>query len=175
MSGYHLSEAYSNLYNSRQGEDFSDNLRFIDYMLDEDIEEVVESLFWEFRDYGNSIDESIDLLRSSTSTEVINESLDFLTEARYTDKQLKMRADFKAKQQKDTESVTAGKDKKIRQDKRKARIDGAISNCKPMMFEQSFNVSMATNMYQITCNLVINTLNPKEGPILLVFNKNKVG
>ena len=74
MSRYHLSEAYSNLYNPRLQENFDDNLQFIDYMLDEDIEEVVESLFWEFRDYGNSVDEAIDLLMTIADPEIIQES-----------------------------------------------------------------------------------------------------
>lgn len=130
MSRYHLSEAYASLYSPRLQEDFDDNLRFIDYMLDEDIEEVVESLFWEFRDYGHSIDEAIDLLRISASSEVINESLELLSEARYTARQMQDRAAFKAKQQADTQSTTRTKDAKIRQDQRKARVDGAISRVK---------------------------------------------
>lgn len=130
MSRYHLSEAYASIYNPRLQEDFNDNLRFIDYMLDEDIEEVVESLFWEFRDYGNSIDEAIELLKASASTEVINESLEILTEARYSARQMQDRAAFRAKQQSDTESTTRTKDAQIRQNQRKARIDGAISRVK---------------------------------------------
>ena len=130
MSRYQLSEAYASLYSPRLQEDFDDNLRFIDYMLDEDIEEVVESLFWEFRDYGHSIDESIDLLRASASSQVINESLEMLSEARYTARQMQDRAAFRAKQQSDTEATSRSTDAKIRQDHRKARIDGAISRVK---------------------------------------------
>lgn len=126
MSRYHLSEAYSSIYDSRLQEDFDDNLHFIDYMLDEDIEEVVESLFWEFRDYGHSIDESIDLLKFAASTEVINESLEHLCEA-LTPRQQQERAKFKNKQQADTQSTTTNKEGKLRQDRRKARVDGAIS------------------------------------------------
>ncbi len=126
MSRYHLSEAYADIYSPRLQEDFDDNLRFIDYMLDEDIEEVVESLFWEFRDYGHTIQESIDLLSDSASTEVINESLVYLSEA-LTPRQQQDRAKFKAKQAADTAAVTRSKDSTIRQGQRKARIDGAIS------------------------------------------------
>jgi hypothetical protein len=95
-------------------------------MLDEDIEEVVESLFWEFRDYGHTIQESIDLLSDSASTEIINESLVYLSEA-LTPRQQQERAKFKAKQAADTAAVTKSKDSMIRQGQRKARIDGAIS------------------------------------------------
>jgi hypothetical protein len=126
MSRYHLSEAYADIYSPRLQEDFDDNLRFIDYMLDEDIEEVVESLFWEFRDYGHTIQESIDLLSDSASTEVINESLVYLSEA-LTPRQQQDRAKFKANQAADTAAVTRSKDSTIRQGQRKARIDGAIS------------------------------------------------
>lgn len=130
MSRYYLSEAYSSIYNPRLQEDFDDNLRFIDYMLDEDIEEVVESLFWEFRDYGNSIDESIELLRLSASSEVINESLELLSESRAGERRMQQRAEVRAKQKSEREATTRGVDAKIRQDQRKARVDGAISRVK---------------------------------------------
>lgn len=123
MSRYHLSEAYASIYNPRLDEDFNDNLHFIEYMLDEDIEEVVESLFWEFRDYGYSIDEAIELLRVSASTEVINESLEVLTENRFNPRD---RTKVRSKQQADREAT----DTMIRRNKRKARIDGAISKVK---------------------------------------------
>lgn len=130
MSRYYLSEAYASIYNPRLQEDFDDNLRFIDYMLDEDIEEVVESLFWEFRDYGNSIDESIELLRLSASSEVINESLEILSESRAGERRMQQRAEVRARQKAERETTTRGVDAKIRQDQRKARIDGAISRVK---------------------------------------------
>jgi hypothetical protein len=123
MSRYHLSEAYSNLYNPRLQENFDDNLQFIDYMLDEDIEEVVESLFWEFRDYGNTIDEAIDLLRECASTEVITESMEVLAEARFSARQMQDRKTFKATQNKE-------RDANVRKETRKARVDGAISRVK---------------------------------------------
>jgi hypothetical protein len=89
MSRYQLSEAYSEIYDHRKIEDSFDNLRFIDYMLDEDIEEVVESLVWEFRDYGNTLSESFDILSYAASDKVICESYDqfiedVLTEATVT-------------------------------------------------------------------------------------------
>lgn len=78
MSRYNLTEAYSEIYNPQKVDELFDNLRFIDYMLDEDIQEVVESLFWELRDYGNTIDESFELLSYAASDEVICESYDSL-------------------------------------------------------------------------------------------------
>ena len=124
MSRYHLSEAYSNLYNPRLQENFDDNLQFIDYMLDEDIEEVVESLFWEFRDYGHSIEEAIDLLKECASTEVITESMEVLSESkRFTDKQLQNRKANNAR-------LAAERDANVRKQTRKARVDGAISRVK---------------------------------------------
>ena len=78
-----LSEAYSNLYNPRVDSNLDDNLRFIDYMQSEDIEEVVESIYWELRDYGHTIDEAFELLDFSTSTEIMLESSDqIIAEAR---------------------------------------------------------------------------------------------
>lgn len=76
MSKYHLSEAYSHLYNPRKiDESFYDNLRFVDYLLDEEIEEVVESIYWEFRDYGNTVDESFELIDFALSDNVLCETL----------------------------------------------------------------------------------------------------
>ena len=80
MAQYTLTEAYSEIYDHRKVEDLFDNLRFIDYMMDEDIEEVVESLVWEFRDYGNTLDESFDLLSFAASDDIICESYDQLVE-----------------------------------------------------------------------------------------------
>jgi hypothetical protein len=71
-----LTESYSEIYDHRKAEDLFDNLRFIDYMQDEDIQEVVESLVWEFRDYGNTLAESFDMLSFAASDTVICESYD---------------------------------------------------------------------------------------------------
>lgn len=73
---YQLSEAYENLYNPRVESFVDDNLRFIDFMDNEDIEEVVESVYWELRDYGNTLEEAVDTLSLATSTEVISEAYD---------------------------------------------------------------------------------------------------
>lgn len=80
MAQYTLTEAYSEVYNPQKVDELFDNLRFIDYMMDEDIEEVVESLVWEFRDYGNTLDESFDLLSFAASDDIICESYDQLVE-----------------------------------------------------------------------------------------------
>jgi len=131
MSRYQLSEAYASLYSPRLQEDFDDNLRFIDYMLDEDIEEVVESLFWEFRDYGHSIDESIDLLRASANDEILCESMDYLAEANpYApagSKESQQYNKFANKAKSDWEKPWRDAQRRAT---RKARIDGAISRVK---------------------------------------------
>lgn len=76
MSRYYLSEAYADLYNpNKVDENFYANFRFIDNLLDEDIEEVVESVYWEFRDYGNTEQEAFDLIEYALSDEVLEESL----------------------------------------------------------------------------------------------------
>jgi hypothetical protein len=71
---YQLSEAYENLYNPRVESFVDDNLRFIDFMEDEDIEEVVESVYWELRDYGSPLDEAVGILSMATTTDVISET-----------------------------------------------------------------------------------------------------
>lgn len=109
MSRYYLSEAYASIYNPRLQEDFDDNLRFIDYMLDEDIEEVVESLFWEFRDYGHSIDESIELLRIAAEPEVIMEAYDTIVEQMLYE-EMTPRQEYEARQKKEARARKLGSD-----------------------------------------------------------------
>jgi hypothetical protein len=86
MSRYHLTEAYGELYNTRLTEDsYYDNLRFVDYLQPEQIEEVMESLIWEFMDYGDTLDEAVDTLELAFSDdEILCESLELISEARYT-------------------------------------------------------------------------------------------
>jgi hypothetical protein len=86
MSRYHLTEAYGELYNSRFTEaSFYDNLRFVDYLQQEEIEEVMESLIWEFMDYGDTLDEAVDTLEYIfTDDEIIFESLELINEATVT-------------------------------------------------------------------------------------------
>jgi len=83
MSRYQLTEAYGELYNARLTEEsFYDNLRFVDYLQQEQIEEVMESLIWEFMDYGDTLDEAVGTLEVIfTDDEIISESLEMITEA----------------------------------------------------------------------------------------------
>ena len=78
MSIYSLTEAYCEIYDHRKVEDLFDNLRFVDYMLQEDIEQVVEELVWEYRDYGNNLEESFNIIEYSLQDRVICESYEEL-------------------------------------------------------------------------------------------------
>lgn len=101
MSRYHLTEAYGELYNTRLTEDsYYDNLRFVDYLQPEQIEEVMESLIWEFMDYGDSLEEATDILELAFSDdEIICESLEFISEARYTGRnEMERRREMRQKQ-----------------------------------------------------------------------------
>jgi hypothetical protein len=143
MTGFYLSEAYSDIYDHRKVEELDDNLRFIDYMLDEDIEQVVESLVWEFRDYGNTLDESFDLLTYSASNEVISESYDQIIEDILTEATVtygrgdvlanKAKADALAKRSKDKSDARTAQATAQRRETRRARVDGAISKVKAAM------------------------------------------
>ena len=86
MSRYQLTEAYGELYNARLTEEsFYDNLRFVDYLQQEQIEEVMESLIWEFMDYGDTLDEAVGTLKNIfTDDEIIFESLELINEATVT-------------------------------------------------------------------------------------------
>lgn len=147
MSRYQLTEAYSEIYDPRKIEETFDNFRFIDYMLDEDIEEVVESLVWEFRDYGNTLAESFDLLSYAASDKVICESYDqliedILNEATVTYGRgdvLAQQAAAKKLAKKSGQVVSsraaaeAEQQTKQRREARRARVDGAISRVKSAM------------------------------------------
>jgi len=76
MSRYYLSEAYGELYNPRKtDETFYENLKFVDYLIQEEIEEVMESLLWEFMDYGNTLDESYNMIQNTFSDNILEEVL----------------------------------------------------------------------------------------------------
>ena len=76
MSRYYLTEAYGELYNPRKTDDtFYENLKFVDYLMNEQIEEVMESLLWEFMDYGNTLDESYTLIENTFSDVILEEVL----------------------------------------------------------------------------------------------------
>ena len=129
MSAYFLSEAYQSVYKQRLTEDFNDNLRFVDYMTDEDIESVVESLLWEFQDYGHTMSEAFEFLSEASSPQVITESYEILSEARNPELRAKarqMKADARvanrATQLKNTNDTTAS----VRQNQRASRIGSVI-------------------------------------------------
>lgn len=109
MTLYSLTEAYSEIYDHRKVEDLFDNLRFVDYLQDEDIQEVVEELVWEFRDYGNTLEEAFEMIDYALEDTVICESYNQLVEDvlyEYTITKGKHRADFAGSAQ---GRVTTGK------------------------------------------------------------------
>lgn len=121
MSKYHLTEAYGNLYNPRKADEtFYENLRFVDYLMQEEIEEVMESLLWEFMDYGNTLDESYDLIEGVFSDDVILEEV--LTEARMSPQRMAQRA----AERKATLKQVEGEKATQRRQARKAAVTGAL-------------------------------------------------
>lgn len=113
MSRYHLTEAYAELHNSRLTEaSFYDNLRFVDYLQNEDIEEVMESLIWEFMDYGDTLEEAVDTLEYIfTDDEIIFESLELINEATVT----YGRGDIAGSSRRRQESLEKRKQEKVQQ------------------------------------------------------------
>lgn len=84
MGYYHLTEAYLDLHNPRKLEEntmFYDNIRFVDYLSQGDIQEVAESIIWEFMDYGNTFNEAFGIMMESLSDDNVD---CFLTEATVT-------------------------------------------------------------------------------------------
>lgn len=131
MSAYFLSEAYQSVYKQRLTEDFDDNLRFVDYMTDEDIEAVVESLLWEFQDYGCTMNEAFEFLYGAASPQVITESYEILSEVRNPELRAKarqMKADARVanteKQIRQTNATSA----EVRKNQRASEIKNAITN-----------------------------------------------
>jgi hypothetical protein len=117
MSKYQLTEAYGELYNQRLTEaSFYDNLRFVDYLQQEEIEEVMESLIWEFMDYGDSLDEAVDTLESIFEDEdILSESIDFLTEAtRAGDARMAQRRATRERQSAESSRTSAEKEANTR-------------------------------------------------------------
>lgn len=131
---FYLSEAYSDLYNPRVESNFDDNLRFIDFMEEEDIEEVVESLLWEICDYGNSLEESFSILSLAASDEIITEAYEeILSESRSQVMARRAQAaqglqTQKARLHPPPPQPSASGD--LRKQARRTRIDGAISRVK---------------------------------------------
>lgn len=127
MSKYHLTEAYGNLYNPRKADEtFYENLRFVDYLMQEEIEEVMESLLWEFMDYGNTLDESYDLIEGVFSDDVILEEA--LYEARMSPRQKAERAARVGGERQAALSQIAGEKAQARKEARKAAVTGALKS-----------------------------------------------
>jgi len=127
MSRYSLSEEYSKIYSNKFDTLSYNNLRFLDLMLDEDIEQVMESLYWEFRDYGNSSDEAFSILESSLEDEVLSESLEYICEmnpyASAGSEAARAYNKYVSKNKKTAEQ-------KSKWDSRKARVTGAVRKVK---------------------------------------------
>jgi hypothetical protein len=159
MSAYFLTEAYQSVYKQRLTEGFEDNLRFIDYMLDEDIQAVVESLYWEFQDYGLSSEEAFEVIRESASPQIISESYQVLSEVRNPELRAKarqMKADARVaqreKQLKDTNATSAGVENRLNQrasrvqsnaNSVKRRLDGPIRGVQAAMSGAKAGFGMA--------------------------------
>jgi len=117
MSRYHLTEAYGELYNSRFTEaSFYDNLRFVDYLQQEEIEEVMESLIWEFMDYGDTLEEAVDTLEVTFSDdEVLTESLELIDEiSRAGEMRMAKSRENRARQKESSEKSKVERDKTLR-------------------------------------------------------------
>jgi hypothetical protein len=128
MSKYYLTEAYGELYNPRKADEtFYENLRFVDYLMQEEIEEVMESLLWEFMDYGNTLDESYGLIENAFS-DVILEGV--LTEARMSPRQKAERAARVGAERQETLKQVSGQKATQRREARKAAVVGGLKKAK---------------------------------------------
>ena len=128
MSIYSLTEAYSEIYDHRKVEDLFDNLRFVDYLQDEDIQEVVEELVWEFRDYGNTLEEAFEMLDHAVTVPVLYESYDELIgDVLYEASRVDMASRIQARKQymKDSEKAASQARATGRANQRAARISSA--------------------------------------------------
>ena len=124
MSKYYLTEAYGNLYNPRKADEtFYENLRFVDYLMQEEIEEVMESLLWEFMDYGNTLDESYGLIKNTFSDVILEE---VLSEARMTPRQKAERSARVGSERKETLKQISGEKATARRQERVAKVTGAL-------------------------------------------------
>jgi hypothetical protein len=124
MSKYYLTEAYGELYNPRKADEtFYENLRFVDYLMQEEIEEVMESLLWEFMDYGNTLDESYGLIKNAFSDVILEE---VLSESRMSQQRMAQRA---AERQQTLKQV-AGEKATQRREARKAAVVGGLKKAK---------------------------------------------
>lgn len=124
MSKYYLTEAYGELYNPRKADEtFYENLRFVDYLMQEEIEEVMESLLWEFMDYGNTLDESYGIIQNCFSDVILEE---VLSEARMSPRQKAERAARVGSERAATLKQVAGEKATARRQERVAKVTGAL-------------------------------------------------
>ena len=138
MSKYHLTEAYGNLYNPRKADEtFYENLRFVDYLMQEEIEEVMESLLWEFMDYGNTLDESYGLIKDTFSDVILEE---VLNEARMSPQRMAQRA---AERQATLKQV-AGEKATTKRKERVAKVTGALKKAGETVKGAATGASSAT-------------------------------
>lgn len=137
MSKYYLTEAYGELYNPRKADEtFYENLRFVDYLMQEEIEEVMESLLWEFMDYGNNLDESYRLIENAFSDVILEE---VLSEARMSPQRMAQRA---AERQQTLKQV-AGQKATQRREARKAAVVGGLKKAKETVGKAASGVGSA--------------------------------
>lgn len=138
MSRYSLSEEYSQIYSKKFDTNLYDNLRFVDQMMDEDIEYVMESLYWEFRDYGSSSDESFEILESTLTEDSLNESLEYIYEMNpYASAGSKAAQEYnkyvnanRAAAKKEAAKKAKTAEQKAKFEARKARITGGLRRVK---------------------------------------------
>ena len=130
MSTYHLTEAYGDLHNPRVTDsNYFQNLRFVDDLQQNEMQEVMESLIWEFMDYGDSFDEATKILETAFSDDtVLCESLEAICEV--TARPFKATTEFKPTYgyQKDGKSVKGGSDSsaRARRAERASAVRGAL-------------------------------------------------
>ncbi len=141
MSKYYLTEAYGDLYNPRKADEtFYENLRFVDYLMQEEIEEVMESLLWEFMDYGNNLDESYRLIENAFSDVILEE---VLSEARMSPRQKAERAARVGSERQETLKQVAGQKATQRREARKAAVVGGLKKAKETVGKAASGVGSA--------------------------------
>lgn len=117
MSQYILTEAYSELYNPRlTTPQYYDNLRFVDNLTQPQIQEVMESLIWEFMDYGDTLDEAVNTLQEvfREDSEILSESLDFLCEGRAGERRMAQRKETRERQKVESEKTSAEREANLK-------------------------------------------------------------
>jgi len=104
--------------------------------MQEEIEEVMESLLWEFMDYGNNLDESYRLIENAFSDVILEE---VLSEARMSPQRMAQRA---AERQQTLKQV-AGQKATQRREARKAAVVGGLKKAKETVGKAASGVGSA--------------------------------